>query len=1337
MRAGGRAARLTAAWPAAARLAAAGLAALAITLPLAPASAASPGALPGPPGRVTATALPGGALLSWRPPAGATQVTGYLITAAPGGATARTSDVTAFLAGGLRDGTSYTFTVAAVSAAGTGPAGPASAAVTPRRAAPPAAPRAVTATAGYRRIRLTWQAPPAPPGAPAVTGYAITATPGAGAPRKRATAPADARSITLNGLRDGLPYRVSVAAVNGAGTGARGAAGSVTPRRTPPGKPTDLTAAPVAGGIRLTWQPPASGSPVTSYEITAGGKARTAGPAARSAVVTGLPGRASFTARIRAVSAAGAGQAATAPAATSGATRAPGSVVLGRAALAALAGAARTDGSLVFTSPPRRVRDLQPGDVLTGGVSPATPAGLLATVTGVTATGSQVTVATRPAALSKALVAAGLGASLRLPAGQVAAFIPARPGIAPLPASAGQGAGLRLDTVLYRAADGAGAAVTGTVRLTPALALDAAVSCCIDTATRLSASVTAAVSLRLASGVSHGIGGSYPLGTFRYKPVTLDAGGVPVVLTPELSVALVTSGAVTPGLAEAASARMTVGASAVTRDLSVTARPVLSASSGYRTPSVGGTVSAAAGVRAVLSVAVNGTSLAAMTGTMWPARLAASVTRAPWWVLSAREQAALTLNRPLLESVLPPWHAAPGSRQRRLAGATGPFQGITITPDPGVTRPGGRLALRAAVAGAASQAVTWSTPPGDGSITAAGDYTAPDAPGSYEVTAARPATGLWPGGTGLTAVQAGPQPPSPPRDITAVPGADGGAAVRWSPPGGGAPVTGYVIAAYRLPGATAPVTTTAGPGATSVVLAGLAPGADYAVTVSAAGAGGRSQPAAAAAPVTAGDAPSGGTAWTALPAPVPPDGNQLDSTLAAVACPPGGPCTAAGSYTDGQFNIQGMLVTGSGSAWTATRAPLPAGGAADPAAALAAIACPAASRCAAAGGYGAADGGQDALLDTGSGTGKGTAWRAVTVPLPAGAASGGAASAGLTALACPSPAACTAAGFYSTTSGSQRGLLVTGSIAGSVTGTGTGTGTGAGAGSGAAWRAVAAPLPPGASATAPQVSLNAVACPSAASCVAAGQYTDGAGHGQPLLVTGSGTAWHAVAVPLPAGHAADPAAELTAVACAPGGSCTAAGSYTDSRGGQQGLLVTGSGGTWRAATAPLPTGAGSSPDVLLTAVACPPGGQCVVAGSYQDRGNAEQGVTISGSGSGTSTAWTARELTRPANTLVNPQDVITSLACPARCAVAGGYLDSTLNQFDDDNGEGLLATRPAAGAPWTAAQAPLPADANPAILGQYAQLAAVAGWSGGYLAVGSYIDSDVDDQALIVTGRGG
>ena len=86
-----------------------------------------------------------------------------------------------------------------------------------------------------------------------------------------------------------------------------------------------------------------------------------------------------------------------------------------------------------------------------------------------------------------------------------------------------------------------------------------------------------------------------------------------------------------------------------------------------------------------------------------------------------------------------------------------------------------------------------------------------------------------------------------------------------------------------------------------------------------------------------------------------------------------------------------------------------------------------------------------------------------------------------------------------------------------------------------------------------------MACPSASSCVAAGDYTDSSGNGQGLLVTGSGTSWTAAEAPLPANAAADPVAGLGSVACPSASSCVTAGVYDDSSGNRQGLLVTGSG----------------------------------------------------------------------------------------------------------------------------------------------------------------------------------
>src|SRR5690348_16666892 len=89
-------------------------------------------ARPGAPSAVTARALPGSALVSWHAPgSGGARVTGYEVTASPGGAVARTTGATNVVVAGLANGTRYRFTVRATSAAGTGDASPPSPAVTP------------------------------------------------------------------------------------------------------------------------------------------------------------------------------------------------------------------------------------------------------------------------------------------------------------------------------------------------------------------------------------------------------------------------------------------------------------------------------------------------------------------------------------------------------------------------------------------------------------------------------------------------------------------------------------------------------------------------------------------------------------------------------------------------------------------------------------------------------------------------------------------------------------------------------------------------------------------------------------------------------------------------------------------------------------------------------------------------------------------------------------------------------------------------------------------------------------------------------------------------------
>jgi hypothetical protein len=95
-----------------------------------PSSTAAPSAPTG------VSAAPGDALavVSWAAPAnnGGCQVTGYTVTASPGGRTATTTGSTTATVTGLTNGTAYTFTVIAANAAGVSPASTPSSAVTPR-----------------------------------------------------------------------------------------------------------------------------------------------------------------------------------------------------------------------------------------------------------------------------------------------------------------------------------------------------------------------------------------------------------------------------------------------------------------------------------------------------------------------------------------------------------------------------------------------------------------------------------------------------------------------------------------------------------------------------------------------------------------------------------------------------------------------------------------------------------------------------------------------------------------------------------------------------------------------------------------------------------------------------------------------------------------------------------------------------------------------------------------------------------------------------------------------------------------------------------------------------
>src|SRR5262249_24022847 len=166
----------------------------------------------------------------------------------------------------------------------------------------------------------------------------------------------------------------------------------------------------------------------------------------------------------------------------------------------------------------------------------------------------------------------------------------------------------------------------------------------------------------------------------------------------------------------------------------------------------------------------------------------------------------------------------------------------------------------------------------------------------------------------------------------------------------------------------------------------------------------------------------------------------------------------------------------------------------------------------------------------------------------------------------------------------------------------------------------------------PNVYLNAIACPSATICVAAGTYTDNAGEPKVLLVTdaGSGTSWTAAGVPLPADAGTSPGLSVQALTCPSATSCVATGYYTDSASHYHALLVTGFGTSWTVTEAPVPANAASHPDPTLSAVACSSETSCVAVGGYYTPQSASPvGLLVTGSG----TSWTATEAPLPANAI--------------------------------------------------------------------------------------------------------
>jgi YD repeat-containing protein len=228
-------------------------------------------AYPAAPSGLTVTGTtPTSVSLSWTAPSGT--VTGYYVYQAGSSAPVATVTGTTATVTGLTPSTSYTFTVAAYNAAGTGPAS-ASVQATTGTETIPGAPTglAVTGTTSSS-VSLSWTAPSGD-----VSGYYVYQS-------GTQVASVTGTTATVAGLAQGITYTFTVAAYNAAGTGP--ASGSVQATTgSLPGAPTGLAVTGVTyHSVSLSWSAPPG--TVTGYYVYKDGVKDTVGLAFSGTSVT-------------------------------------------------------------------------------------------------------------------------------------------------------------------------------------------------------------------------------------------------------------------------------------------------------------------------------------------------------------------------------------------------------------------------------------------------------------------------------------------------------------------------------------------------------------------------------------------------------------------------------------------------------------------------------------------------------------------------------------------------------------------------------------------------------------------------------------------------------------------------------------------------------------------------------------------------------------------------------------------------------------------------------------------------------------------------------------------
>ncbi|MGC9961083.1 MAG: hypothetical protein ABSE47_04170 [Acidimicrobiales bacterium] len=336
-----------------------------------------------------------------------------------------------------------------------------------------------------------------------------------------------------------------------------------------------------------------------------------------------------------------------------------------------------------------------------------------------------------------------------------------------------------------------------------------------------------------------------------------------------------------------------------------------------------------------------------------------------------------------------------------------------------------------------------------------------------------------------------------------------------------------------------------------------------------------------------------GAVWRSTAAPVPAGVRPADFVLDAVACPSTGTslvaCVAGGVASQAPGGDgEAVLDTRSASGWVATTAPGVAAGGGMPSAsdnsysAIDGISCPQVGSCVAIASTN--EGTRAVIVEQTHGR-----WTDLTVPLPPGAASGGRRELQLSQVVCSAPGACAAVGSYITSSGLQHAMIVSET--------------------GGTWTWLGAPVPPNVDGS----GLNGISCPGEGACVAVGWYETSGGILTPTVLTETPSGFVSSPVHLPPALAGD-VAGMEAIDCPAAGRCVAAGQATSNAGIARTFLWTSSGTSAPTVQlVPLPADfAGGS--MTVDAISCAAVGQCGLAGGLAGRRTSATVVVIDDAG---------------------------------------------------------------------------------------------------------------------------